>query len=390
MTRMKEVFEILSQIFKYPVINSAALQIEFGQLILGVLVFLVGLKLIRIIINKLFTPYFYKGIKDDDTRNWLNGFTSFLLIIILSIISLTIVGFPFSIFGQVWNLTLFTIKDNSVNIGNLILGLILLYPGIKISRYFSGEFQSLVLKRLRLDSGTKKSMEALFRYVLIAIVVLFVLTIVGIPLTAFTLLGGAFAIGIGLGSQNLVNNFLSGIVLMTERPLKIGDIVELEDRRGIVEHIGGRSTRIKTFENVRMVIPNSKLLENTVINWSLIDSDLRREISVGVAYGSPANTVGDLLKQVVSDHPNIKRSPEPVILFDNFGDDALIFRILFWVEISDSLNPFLIDSDVRYKIYEILNAENITIAFPQRDIHLDTTSPLEVSVVKPADLETKD
>ena len=388
MTRMKEVFEILAQVFKYPVINSATLQIEFGQLILGALVFLIGLKLIRIIINKLFTPYFYKGIKDDETRNWLNGFTSFLLIIILSIISLTIAGFPFSIFGQVWHLTLFTIKDNSVNIGNIILGLILLYPGIRISRYFSSQFQSLVLKRLRLDSGTKKSMEALFRYVLIVIVVLFVLTIVGIPLTAFTLLGGAFAIGIGLGSQNLVNNFLSGIVLMTERPLKIGDIVELENRRGIVEHIGGRSTRIKTFENVRMVIPNSKLLENTVINWSLIDSDLRREISVGVAYGSPAKTVGDLLKQVVNEHPDIKRSPEPVILFDNFGDDALIFRILFWVKLSDTLNPFLIESDVRYRIYELLDAEHITIAFPQRDIHLDTTSPLEVSVVKPADLKT--
>ncbi len=385
MATIREVFEILFQVFKYPVINSAALQIELGQLILGVFIFLVGLKLIRFLINRLFSPYFYKGIKDTETRSWLNGFTTFLLIIVLSIISLTIIGFPFSIFGQVWHLTLFTIKDNSVNIGNIILGLILLYPGIRISRYFSGEFQSLVLKRLRLDSGTKKSLEAFFRYILFAIVILFVLTIVGIPLTAFTLLGGAFAIGIGLGSQNLVNNFLSGIVLMTERPLKIGDIVELENRRGIVEHIGGRSTRIKTFENVRMVIPNSKLLENTVINWSLIDSDLRREVSVGVAYGSPASTVGNILKQAVSDIPDIKQSPEPVILFDNFGDDALIFRILYWVEISNTLNPFVIDSDLRYKIYEMLNAENITIAFPQRDIHLDTTSPLEVSMVKPAD-----
>ena len=158
--------------------------------------------------------------------------------------------------------------------------------------------------------------------------------------------------------------------------------MELENRRGIVEHIGGRSTRIKTFDNVRMVIPNSKLLENTVINWSLIDNYLRREITVGVAYGSPATKVGELLRQVVANHNRVEQKPEPVILFDKFGDDALIFKILFWVQINDTINPFVIESDIRYAIYEILEENQITIAYPQRDVHLDSVTPIEVSVIK--------
>ncbi|MCK4447037.1 MAG: mechanosensitive ion channel, partial [Candidatus Marinimicrobia bacterium] len=260
-------------------------------------------------------------------------------------------------------------------------GLVLFYIGIRLSRYISGEFQSIFLGRTHLDIATKKSLEAIFRYLLIIIVVLFVLTIVGIPLTAFTVIGGAFAIGIGLGSQHLVNNFLSGLVLMIERPLKVGDIVEMENEGGVVEHIGGRSTRIKTFKNLRMVVPNSKLLENTVINWSLIDNYLRREINVGVIYGSPVKKVSSLIMKAVKEHEKVEKNPEPLVLFTDFGESALIFKVLFWIRIREFVNTLVIESDIRYRIDEFFREAGIIIAFPQQDVHFDSLKPIELKII---------
>ena len=382
MKDLTATFEKIRSILDFPILKTDLVNIELGNLLLGLVVFFTAAKLIPVLVRRLLSIGLFNKIRDKETNQWLRRFTSFILMVILTVSSLTIIGFPFRLFGSFWHFTLFTVQDNTIELGNILMGLILLYPGIRFSRYLSTEFKTLFLKRLRIDAGTRNTLEALSRYLMVFIVVLFVLTIVGIPLTAFTILGGALAIGVGLGSQNLVNNFLSGLVLMTERPLKVNDIVELENRRGIVEHIGGRSTRIKTFDNVRMVIPNSKLLENTVINWSLIDNYLRREITVGVAYGSPATKVGELLRQVVANHNRVEQKPEPVILFDKFGDDALIFKILFWVQINDTINPFVIESDIRYAIYEILEENQITIAYPQRDVHLDSVTPIEVSVIK--------
>jgi len=382
MKDLTATIEKIRSILDFPILKTDLLNIELGNLLLGLVVFFTAAKLIPTLVRRLMSFGLFSKIRDQETNQWLRRFTSFIFMVILTVSSLTIIGFPFRLFGSFWHFTLFTVQDNTIELGNILMGLILLYPGIRFSRYLSTEFKTLFLKRLRIDAGTRNTLEALSRYLMVFIVVLFVLTIVGIPLTAFTILGGALAIGVGLGSQNLVNNFLSGLVLMTEKPLKVNDIVELENRRGIVEHIGGRSTRIKTFDNVRMVIPNSKLLENTVINWSLIDNYLRREISVGVSYGSPATKVGELLRQVVANHNQVEKKPEPVILFDKFGDDALIFKILFWVQINDTINPFVIESDIRYGIYDILEKEQITIAYPQRDVHLDSIKPIEVSVIK--------
>ncbi|NQU28464.1 MAG: mechanosensitive ion channel [Candidatus Marinimicrobia bacterium] len=382
MKDLTATIEKIRSILDFPILKTDLLNIELGNLLLGLVVFFTAAKLIPTLVRRLMSFGLFSKIRDQETNQWLRRFTSFIFMVILTVSSLTIIGFPFRLFGSFWHFTLFTVQDNTIELGNILMGLILLYPGIRFSRYLSTEFKTLFLKRLRIDAGTRNTLEALSRYLMVFIVVLFVLTIVGIPLTAFTILGGALAIGVGLGSQNLVNNFLSGLVLMTEKPLKVNDIVELENRRGIVEHIGGRSTRIKTFDNVRMVIPNSKLLENTVINWSLIDNYLRREISVGVSYGSPATKVGELLRQVVANHNQVEKKPEPVILFDKFGDDALIFKILFWVQINDTINPFVIESDIRYGIYDILEKEQITIAYPQRDVHLDSVKPIEVSVIK--------
>ncbi len=368
----------LIPLWKFPLITGNTLNITLGRLFLGLVCFVIFSRIIRILFRESRLPKVFSFIKDSDTRAWLVNFTSFLLIVLLTVITLFIIGIPLTILGHIWNLTLFTVKNSSVELGNIILGLILLYPGLKFSRYLSNEFQTIFLKPLNLEIATKKSLELVFRYLLVLLVVLFVLTIVGVPLTAFTLVGGAVAIGVGLGSQNLVNNFLSGIVLMTERPLKIDDVVEVEGRQGIVEFIGGRSTRIRTFDNVRMVIPNSKLLENTVINWSLMDKDLRREVTVGVAYGSPTEKTRDLILEAVRSHPQVKATPPPLVLFKDFGDNALIFTVYFWVELTETIKPLIVESDIRFTIDSLFREAGIDIAFPQRDVHLDSIRPLEI------------
>ncbi len=380
MENLSATYSSLMRFFEYQLIATTSLSITLGNVLLGLLTLVIGWRVIKFLIRRLNNRVLQSRINDDSTRTWFNSFLSFISLIVLMVFTLRIIGIPFSIFGKMWTFTLFTVQDNVITIGNIVFGLILLYPGFRFSVYLSREFNSIFLSQLKLDVASKKTIETVVRYLLLVIVVLFVLTIVGIPLNAFTLIGGAAAIGIGLGSQNLVNNFLSGLVLMTERPLKVNDIVEVEGRRGTVEHIGGRSTRIKTFDNVRMVIPNSKLLENTVINWSLIDNFLRREITIGVAYGSPVDQVRDLLLQALVDNKDIEAGPEPLILFTDFGDNALIFRLLFWVKMTSEINPIVVESDVRFEMNRLLSEAGIEISFPQRDVHLDTLKPLEIKL----------
>lgn len=168
---------------------------------------------------------------------------------------------------------------------------------------------------------------------------------------------------------------------MIERPLKINDVVEVEGRRGTVEHIGGRSTRIRTSDNLRLVIPNSKLLENTVINWSLIDNQIRIDVEVGVAYGSDVEKTAELMKLAILEHPRVLKYPEPIVLFEAFGDNALNFRGIFWTDFDRAIRPRITASEIRFKINALFEAAGIVIAFPQRDVHLNSTSPIDVRVV---------
>ncbi|MCF7801914.1 MAG: mechanosensitive ion channel [Candidatus Marinimicrobia bacterium] len=380
-----EILNQLSAWWQIEIISNEILTLKLGNLILGLVIFLLGWKIGQFLIRKSLKRFLQNKISDTDTGSWLSKFILFLWFLVVLVTSLVILGIPASIFSFLWHLSLFTLEGHSVELGNVLLGLILLYPGIRFSRYLSMEFQSIFLDRLSLEPSSQNLLTVLVRYILIVFVALFVLTMVGIPLTAFTVIGGALAIGVGLGSQNLVNNFLSGLVLMIERPLKINDVVEVEGKRGIVEHIGGRSTRIRTSDNLRLVMPNSKLLENTVINWSLIDNQIRREVSVGVAYGSDVEKTAELIKQAMLEHPRVEKYPDPIVLFEEFGDNALNFRGIFWTDFDRAIRPRITASEIRFKINALFEEAGIVVAFPQRDVHLDSTKPVDVRVVNPGE-----
>jgi small-conductance mechanosensitive channel len=237
-----------------------------------------------------------------------------------------------------------------------------------------------VWPRLGLDPGASAALQSLSYYVLVVLMTLMALQVINVPLTLFTFVGGALAIGIGFGSQNIVNNFISGLILLAERPIKVGDLVELGSMQGTVEAIGARSTRVRSSKNIHVIVPNSHFLEQEVVNWTLLDDSVKTSVAVGVAYGSPPERVRDLLVEAVSHHEKIFTTPAPAVLFQDFAESALTFEVFFWVRIRSTMEKLIIESDVRYRIEQLFRGAGIVIAFPQRDVHLEAVGPLEVRV----------
>ena len=289
-----------------------------------------------------------------------------------------------AVLSSTWNYELTSTDDFPITAGKIITALFFLIAGYFVSRYLTGKAGKQIKRRFKLDEAAAIAIQTITHYCLLVMIVLFVLNMVRIPLTFFTVIGGALAIGVGFGSQTIVNNFLSGLILMAERPVKIGDVVEVEGRQGTVEMIGARSARIKTFDNLRLVVPNSTLLQNPLINWSLADDIVRREIIVGVQYGSPVELVEKLLRQAVIEHPLVEGEPEPIILFYDFGDNALIFKIFLWISMFKTQMKhqkiLQVESQIRFRIDAMFRENNIVIAYPQRDVHLDAAKPLMVKI----------
>lgn len=268
------------------------------------------------------------------------------------------------------SIQLFTLFDHTFTVGELLL----IPLAFIVGSWLIGKLAHLATYRLR-RSGASPDTVHLFKriFYIIAFAILFitVLDVLNVPLTAFAFLSGAIAIGVGFGAQNIINNFISGWILMWERPIRIGDFLEVDGTRGSVEAINTRSTRIRRVDGVHMLIPNSKLLENTVINWTLIDLLVRTTVKVGVAYGSDCKKVAELIAQAVDAQDDILKDPKPSVIFEDFGDNALVFEVYFWVNATKERDLRAIRSQVRFKIDELFNQASIVIAFPQRDVHLD-------------------
>jgi potassium efflux system protein len=281
----------------------------------------------------------------------------------------------------VWRYEIAAVDHRPITVGKVLIGILLFALGLLLSRYLSRELGRRVLPRLGLEAGVAAALESLSFYVLVSLLTLLALNIINVPLTAFTLLGGALAIGLGFGSQNIVNNFISGLILFAERPIRVGDMIEVDGTYGVVEHIGARSTRVRSFNNVHIIVPNSSFLEKNVINWTLSDDRIRTQVTVGVAYGSPTREVARLIRKAVDEHAKVLKVPEPIVIFTEFGDSALIFNVYFWIRMRTQMDRRIVESDLRHRLDEMFHEAGITIAFPQRDVHLDSVRPVEVRVV---------
>jgi potassium-dependent mechanosensitive channel len=276
-----------------------------------------------------------------------------------------------------------TAKDPpALTVGTLCIGLVLLVCGYFAAGMISRWTASKLLTRFGLNKSAISPIQSITFYMLLGTFTMFSLNVLNVPMTVFSFLGGALAIGAGFGSQNIVNNFISGLILLAERPIRVGDTIQLDTWTGTVTQIGARSTKITNGSNHEIIVPNSKLLETSVVNWTLSDDTICCEVKVGAAYGSPTREVERLLKLAALQHERILRDPAPIVVFTDFGADALMFELRFWLHLRQT-NKTEVESDLRFAIDELFADRGLVIAYPQRDVHLNVLRPVEVRIAQP-------
>lgn len=226
-----------------------------------------------------------------------------------------------------------------------------------------------ILKRTNVDEGISQSIGTIARYLIIIFGFVIIFQSAGLDLSALGVLAGALGVGIGFGLQNITNNFISGIIILFERPIKIGDRVEVGDIAGDVVRIAARATTIITNDNISMIIPNSEFISSNVTNWSHNNRMIRFRFPVGVSYNEDPEVIRKLLLEVAAGHDGVLKSPAPSVAFLDFGDSSLDFQLWVWT-IKYTSRPTQLKSDLYYAIFEKFKAHNIEIPFPQRDLHL--------------------
>lgn len=289
-----------------------------------------------------------------------------------------------------WNFTLFTFSDGAeLRVSQLVLVLGVVLGGYVLSKLIERVTRQRLAKTdLRPDAA--HILQRIIFYVLIAVLAITTLSLLHVPLTAFAFVSGAIAIGVGFGAQNIINNFISGWILLFEKPVRINDFIEINEHMGVVERIGNRSTRIRRTDGVHLLIPNSQMLERVVVNWTLIDDLIRTRLTVGVAYGSPVRQVADLILQAVTEQQEVQKDPQPSVVLDDFGDNAIIFDSYFWCNVGGERELRQIRSTIRFRVAELFDQHGIVISFPQRDVHLDTLKPLQIEVLRHNETGTGD
>ncbi len=241
--------------------------------------------------------------------------------------------------------------------------------------YISGKLRhwtaNRILSRSKLELGIRQAIGSIVRYVVIVVGLLIILQTAGIDLTTLNILAGAVGIGVGFGLQNVANNFISGVIILFERPIKVGDRIEVGDVEGDVATISARSTTIITNDNIAIIVPNSKFISENVINWSYTDRKVRFKIPIGVAYGSNTRLVEKLLLEVAAENKDVLADPAPAVRFTDFGDSSLNFELRAWTTSLLQRKGKLI-SDLNFAISDKFLLHNIEIPFPQRDLHIRT------------------
>jgi len=296
-----------------------------------------------------------------------------------------------SFLSHLWNLELFVAQDTitvdgqaitgkrSITLGKIISAILILVVGFWLTGLLARVLEPLFIKRFKIESNQANLIRRWLRVALVFSLTLFSLVSVKIPLTIFAFAGGALAIGLGFGLQTMLKNFVSGIIILFERPFRVGDVLDVAGQRGTVSSIGIRSSVLQLWDGTETLIPNSALLENNLTNWTYSTRLVRFNVQVGVAYGSDTRRVIQLLGEIAERHGLVEKEPKPQVLFTNFAESALEFDLRFWVDVVKA-NSAQVASDLRQMIASTFAENGIVIAFPQRELHLSATQPLEVRV----------
>jgi small-conductance mechanosensitive channel len=273
--------------------------------------------------------------------------------------------------GQAWRAFLdagFTLGDKKISMYLVLLAVFTLYVSIQGSWVLGALLETEFFPPRSVDHGVRDSILKLLHYALTTVGFLLAISMLGFELKNFLVLAGALGIGIGFGLQHIVNNFVSGLLLLFERPVKVGDMIMIESEWCTVRKIGLRATTVETFDQSEIIVPNSDLISQKVTNWTLTSEQSRVVVKVGVAYGTNVKQVLEILTECANQHPKVLTEPPPSPLFVQFGDSAMNFELRAWVE--KASHRLQVKSDLLTAIDEMFHRQGVEIPFPQHDLHL--------------------
>ena len=298
---------------------------------------------------------------------------------------------------QVWNFELFAIDDTletpdgkqmsvsrSVTVGKTFGAVLIVLVGYWLISFVLRRVERKVVRAGRTNPQSAALARKWILFVVAAILMIIALLSAGIPLTAFAFLGGALAIAAGFGLQTLLKNLVSGVMLLVEGPLRLGDLIEVDGIRGRVTEIGIRASTIRSVEGIESMIPNSRFIEGNVTNWTYSNAQTRHTVGIGVAYGSPLRKVAEILAGVLGAQQNVLKDPAPQVYLEEFADSAITFSLTYWVEMTTEVDSRRTKSDLLHSIDRAFEEAGIVIPFPQRDVHLSSENPVPVAIVSQA------
>jgi small-conductance mechanosensitive channel len=277
---------------------------------------------------------------------------------------------------------MFTVGHTPVSLWTLLQFVLIVVLAFVAARFLRRLVRTRLLVHTKMDAGLQYLVSRIFGYIVLVLGLMIGLESIGVNLSSLTVIAGALGVGIGFGLQNIVHNFVSGLILMGERSIQIGDRVDVGGTLGEVTRIGARSTSVRTNDNIIIIVPNSEFVTNRVINWTQLgDQRVRLHLPVGVSYASDPRTVERLLLETAAAHPHVLKDPEPRVVFRGFGDSALNFELRVWTT-EMTRRPTVLESDLYFAIWDAFKAAGIEIPFPQRDLHLKEPVKVELTEQK--------
>ncbi len=275
------------------------------------------------------------------------------------------------IFGDLHELltaTLFRLQETPVTLLSILIFIFFLVGSVLLGQFVKNALQNRILPRFEIESGLRYTLSRITYYIIVTIGVLVSFQFVGIDLSSLAVIFGLLSVGIGFGLQNITNNFISGLIVLFERPISVGDRIEVGGIEGDVIEINIRSTKIRTMNDISIIVPNQEFVGSNVINYSHGDPSFRLDLDVGVSYSSDLDTILRALEEVANEHPKVKKVPQPQVHFASFGDSSWDMQLRVWIP--NVKERYIIRNELNQAIVRKFDELNIVIPFPQRDLHV--------------------
>ena len=376
-----DITSTLEEFFNFE-INVAEIEINVSRLLFFVLALIVAVVLAKIISRFFAKRLLTKLPIKETTAKHTKRITQLVIFAVAVIGALAILGFQLTALKSLFAIlnTPINLGKISISINDVVIFIILITATFYFAKFMSNLLMTKALARVQMDKGTRYVLKRVTEYAIIAIGALAAFQMVGINLSGLAVIFGLLSVGIGFGLQNIASNFISGIILLFERPIRVGDRVTVGDIQGDVDEINIRATIIRSLDNISIIVPNNEFIEGRVINWSHGDPKVRMNIDVGVSYNSDLDNVLTALREVAEENDKVLKTPRPEVLLMEFGDSSWNMQLRLWI--ADPQDYYRTLSAINCAIVRKFRDMSIEIPFPQRDLHVRSPLPVPFDTAK--------